>query len=140
MITDNGSGFTFTNVNNKIVGAGVLGAEFTLFVVNQAGGVIDGNGSGTVATGNTRDGNKRRIDRGDDLGGVAMAGGRVYKLRDDRGAGHRRIGKFLDVTVANSTTKALILASGSGAQVNSKSDDRGGTLKTSARRSDYGLQ
>ena len=30
LITDNGSGFTLTNVNDKIVGTGVLGAELCL--------------------------------------------------------------------------------------------------------------
>ena len=92
LITDNGGGFTLTNVNDKIVGVGGLGGELSLFVVNEAGGVIDGNGSGRP-TGNTCDGNKRRIDRGDDLGGACHRRGRPHhELRDDRGAGHRRIG------------------------------------------------
>ena len=45
-VTDNHRGFTLTNVNNKIVGVGGLGEDFTLFLVNEAGGMIDGNGSG----------------------------------------------------------------------------------------------
>jgi autotransporter passenger strand-loop-strand repeat protein len=46
LITDSGGGFTLTNVNDKIVGAGGLGGDFALFVVNKAGGVINGNGTG----------------------------------------------------------------------------------------------
>ena len=50
LITDSGAGFTLTNVNDKIVGAGALGAEFGLFVNNQAAGVIDGDGMEVTAT------------------------------------------------------------------------------------------
>src|SRR5262249_6747322 len=46
LITDRGSGFTLTNVNDKIVGDGALGGDLSLFVINEAGGVINGNGSG----------------------------------------------------------------------------------------------
>jgi autotransporter passenger strand-loop-strand repeat protein len=44
LITDSGGTHTLTNVNDKIVGVGELGGD----VVNEAGGVIDGNGSDTT--------------------------------------------------------------------------------------------
>jgi hypothetical protein len=41
-----GSGFTLTNVNNKIVGVGKLGNS-NFAINNQSSGVINGNGTGS---------------------------------------------------------------------------------------------
>jgi hypothetical protein len=43
LITDSGGSDTLINVNDKIVGVGGLGGD--LLVINEAGGVIDGNGT-----------------------------------------------------------------------------------------------
>ena len=48
LITDSGGSNTLINVNDKIVGAGALGGDFLLLVINEAGGVINGNGSGVL--------------------------------------------------------------------------------------------
>ena len=133
VVTDNGSGFTFTNVNNKIVGAGILGPEFILFLVNQAGGVIDGNGSGIADLQIHATVTNAGLIEGTTSEGVAIGpGGRVTNSGTIAALGTGALATISDVTVANSTTKALILASGSGAQVELNTVTvSGGTLKTS---------
>jgi hypothetical protein len=128
LITDNGGGFTLTNVNDKIVGAGALGAEFGLFINNQAAGVIDGNGFMEV----TATINNAGLIEATAFDGLFTVGpvtnsGTMAAL----GTG-ARLG-FQGDTVVNSTTKALILASGNGAQVILDGTTiSGGTFKTSA--------
>jgi hypothetical protein len=56
LITDSGVGFTVTNVNDKIVGAGALGAEFGL--CKQSGD----RGDRRQRHGNDCDSHQRRAD------------------------------------------------------------------------------
>jgi hypothetical protein len=117
LITDSGGGFTLTNVNDKIVGGGGLGGEFALFVINKAGGIINGNG------------NEGTTSRGVAIGGAPLTtnSGTIAAL------GTGAFAQILETTVVNSTTKALILASGNGAQISLVDVTiSGGTLKSSA--------
>ena len=136
LITDSGHSFTLTNVNDKIVGGGGLGGEFALFVVNKAGGIINGNGSGTVgeldivATVTNAGLIEGTTSRGVAIGGSASLttnSGTIAAL------GTGAFAQILETTVVNSTTKALILASGNGAQISLVDVTiSGGTLKSSA--------
>ena len=136
LITDSGGSFTLTNVNDKIVGVGGLGGEFALFVVNKSGGIINGNGSGTgggldiVAT-VTNAG----LIEGTTSQGVAIGGSASLTTNSGTIAalGTGAFAQILETTVVNSTTKALILASGNGAQISLVDVTiSGGTLKSSA--------
>ena len=135
LITDSGGSNTLINVNDKIVGAGALGGDFLLLVINEAGGVINGNGSGvlgqldisaTVTNAGLIEGT---TSQGLIIGGVPL----ITNSGTIAARGTGALVQILDVTVADSTTKALILASGSGAQVSlGLATISGGTLKTSA--------
>ena len=133
LITDSGGSNTLTNVNDKIVGVGGLGGDLSLFVVNEAGGVIDGNGTtgqlnvrATVTNAGLMEGT---TSQGLAIGEVPFItnSGTIAAL------GTSALVEILDVTIADSTSKALILASGAGAQVELATVTiSGGTLKTSA--------
>ena len=124
LITDSGHGFTLTNVNDKIVGNGALGAEFALFVNNQVSGVIDGGNLEILATVT----NAGLIEGHD----VIMTGA-ITNSGTIAALGINAVVQLFAETVTNSTTKALILASGIDARVLIDATTvSGGTLKTSA--------
>jgi hypothetical protein len=136
LITDSGGSNRLINVNDKIVGVGRLGGGLSLFVINEAGGVINGNGSGifgdldisaTVTNAGSIEGTTSQ--------GLAIGGGGLITNSGTIAAlGTSAFVGISDVTVADSTTKALIVASGSGALVvlGGVTISGGGTLKTSA--------
>ena len=135
LITDSGGSNTLINVNDKIVGAGTLGGDSLLFVINQAGGVINGNGSGLLGQLDI----SATVTNAGLIEGTTSQGlviGHVPLMTNSgtiAARGTSALVQILDVTVADSTTKALILASGSGAQVSlGLATISGGTLKTSA--------
>jgi autotransporter passenger strand-loop-strand repeat protein len=135
LITDSGGGFTLTNVNNKIVGTGALGGDLVLFINNKSGGVINGNGSGTVgALVISATVTNAGLIEGTTSQGLIID--QVPLLTNSGTIGARGTGAFVEifeVTVANSTTKALIVASGNGAlDLLDRATISGGTLKTSA--------
>jgi hypothetical protein len=113
-----GSGFTLTNVNNRIVGGGGLGEPGSAITINnESSGVIDGNGTmfqmdivASVTNAGLMEGTTSRglfihgVPSLTNSGTIAAVGTSASVL-------------ILNETVINSTTHALILASGNGAQV-----------------------
>ena len=135
LITDSGGSNTLINVNDKIVGVGGLGGDLSLFVINEAGGVINGNGSGTIGQLNiSATVTNAGLIEGTTSQGIAM--GEVPVITNSAtiaALGTSALVEILDVTIVDSTSKALILASGAGAQVELATVTiSGGTLKTSA--------
>jgi hypothetical protein len=134
LITDSSGGFTLTNVNDKIVGAGGLGGEFALFVVNKSGGVINGNNTGiggglhivaTVTNAGLIEGTTSK--------GVLIGGAPITNSGTIAALGTGAFLEILETTLVNSTAKGAILASGNGAHVwLDLATISGGTLKTSA--------
>src|SRR5262249_28458816 len=111
VVTDNGNGFTLTNVNNKIVGAGTLGPEFMLLLVNQAGGVINGNGSGIVDLQIGATVTNAGLIEGTTSEGIAIGrSGRITNSGTIAALGTSALANIFSVTVVDSTSKALILA------------------------------
>jgi autotransporter passenger strand-loop-strand repeat protein len=135
LIIDSGGSSTLINVNDKIVGVGRLGGDPALFVINEAGGVIDGNGSGIFGTLEiSATVTNAGLIEGTTSQGLAIGGGGLITNSGTIAAlGTSAVVGISDVSVANSTTKALIVASGSGALVElGGATISGGTLKTSA--------
>ena len=85
-----GSGFTLTNVNNKIIGVGEIGdSHFT--INNQSSGVIDGNGT-AIRLELVANVTNAGLIEGTTSQGLFIDSAHPHKLRDHRGAWHQRIG------------------------------------------------
>jgi autotransporter passenger strand-loop-strand repeat protein len=126
-----GSGFTLTNVNNKIIGVGEIGNSH-FAINNQSSGVINGNGTVfhmELAANVTNAG----LIEGTTSQGLLIDSATLTNSGTVAALGTSASVMIINETVINATTKALILASGNGAQVDLELETiSGGTLKTSA--------
>jgi autotransporter passenger strand-loop-strand repeat protein len=126
-----GSGFTLTNVNNKIIGAGEIGdSHFT--INNQSSGVINGNGT-AIRLELVANVTNAGLIEGTTSQGLFIDSATLINSGTIAALGTGASVVITNETVINSNPKALILASGNGAQVKLVGETIvGGTLKTSA--------
>jgi len=130
-ITDNGSAVSLTNVNNTIVGAGTIGSGDTnLTLINR--GTINANSMSalTVNTGSNAVINSGTLE-------ATSTSGLIIDSNVSNAKTSEALGTSATVTIENSTignaTSGLVLASGSGAQVQLDSATiSGGNLQTSS--------
>ena len=85
-----GSGFTLTNVNNKIIGTGEIGSSH-FAINNQSSGVINGNGIAVNMELVANVTNAGLIE-GTTSQGLLIEVSHPHQLRDHRGVRHQRIG------------------------------------------------
>ena len=127
LIGSNGAPATLTNVNNTIAGAGTIG-DGNLILINQ--GVIDANQSNALVinTGGNTVTNSGTLE-------AAASGGLVIESKVSNSKTIEAYGTNAKVVIESSVTNAttgLILASGSGAQVDlDNATISGGKLQTS---------
>ena len=127
LIGSNGAPATLTNVNNTIAGAGTIG-DGNLILINQ--GVIDANQSNALVinTGGNTVTNSGTLE-------AAASGGLVIESNVSNSKTIEAYGTNAKVVIESSVTNAttgLILASGSGAQVDlDNATISGGKLQTS---------
>ena len=127
-----GSGFTLTNVNNKIIGVGEIG-DSHFAINNQSSGVINGNGTAFHMELAANVTNAGLIEGTTSQGLFITSQPPSQTPGPSRRLAPAHRSMIINETVINATAKALILASGNGAQVELEIETiSGGTLKTSA--------